>query len=121
MSVDTVLGLAGEAEIIPIVCSATGAVLNMGRSQRIATLNQTYALYARDRGCSFPGCAHPPEWCERHHIKAWVDGGRTDLDNLALLCEYHHHNFAIRGWDCTMINGLPAWIPPRWIDPTNAP
>ena len=47
-----------------------------------------------------PAATTGPEWCERHHIVAWIDGGDTDLDNLTLLCRYHHHNFAARGWDC---------------------
>ena len=31
-------------------------------------------------GCSFPGCTHPPQWCDRHHILDWILGGPTDLD-----------------------------------------
>ena len=38
-----------------------GAVLDLGRTRRIATPAQTYALIARDGGCSFPGCDHPPD------------------------------------------------------------
>jgi len=79
-------------------------------------------LIARDIGCSFPGCAHPAEWCERHHIVEWVHGGRTDLNNLTLLCRYHHHNYLARGWSCGInADGLPAWVPPRWLDPTQTP
>ena len=37
------------------------------------------ALTARDGGCSFPGCTHPPQWCDRHHILDWILGGPTDL------------------------------------------
>ena len=29
--------------------------------------------------------------CEIHHIIPWADGGRTDLNNLTLLCNRHHH------------------------------
>ena len=29
---------------------------------------------------------HPPGMGERHHIRPWIDGGTTDLDNLTLLC-----------------------------------
>ena len=83
--------------------------------------SQTVALIARDGGCSFPGCDRPPEWCERHHIVEWSRGGKTDLDNLTLLCAYHHHNFASRGWTCVMIDGLPAWIPPPWVDRERRP
>lgn len=118
LSAQEVLKLAGEADIIPVVLSRGGAVLDLGRSRRCASANQTYALMARDQGCSFPGCGARPEWCERHHIVPWVEGGSTSVDNLTLLCRYHHDNFASRGWTCEVNrDGLPVWTPPRWIDP----
>jgi HNH endonuclease len=40
----------------------------------------------RDGGGVFPGCDRPLAWCEAHHIQHWLDGGPTDLANLALLC-----------------------------------
>jgi hypothetical protein len=44
------------------------------------------------------------------------------MTNLTLLCRYHHHNFASRGWACRLNHdGLPAWIPPRHIDPDQTP
>ena len=116
------LELAAEAEIIPAVLNRSGVVLSLGRSRRIASRSQTLALIARDGGCTFPGCHHAPEWCERHHIKEWLDGGRTDLDNLTLLCRYHHHNFASRGWACRLNgDGLPEWVPPRHVDRDQVP
>ena len=49
-------------------------------------------------------------------------GGPTDLDNLTLLCTYHHHNFLARGWTCRInTNGIPEWIPPRWVDRDQKP
>ena len=121
LSVAAALRMADEAEVIPTVLNDAGGILAVGRSRRIATRTQTLALYARDGGCSFPGCDHPPEWCDRHHIVAWVDGGRTDLDNLTLLCSYHHHRFEQHGWTCRLIDGLPHWIPPVWLDPGQRP
>jgi hypothetical protein len=122
LSVREVLALADQAEVISTVLAKSGAVLTLGRSRRIASKTQTLALIARDTGCSFPGCASPPEWCERHHIRAWVDGGRTDLDNLTLLCRYHHHNFAARGWSCRLnLDGIPGWLPPKYVDPDRRP
>lgn len=122
ISTREVLRLAGQADILPAVLSAGGAVLELGRTRRIASPTQTMALIARDGGCSFPGCEHPPQWCERHHIRAWIDGGLTDLNNLTLLCRYHHQNFAGRGWTCQIDpDGLPAWTPPRWVDPQQKP
>lgn len=122
ISTAQLLELADQAEVIPTVLNSAGKVLNLGRSQRIASRAQTLALIARDGGCSFPGCAHPPEWCERHHLTAWIDGGATDLDNLTLLCRYHHHNFAGRGWACQLnIDGLPEWVPPKHVDRAQTP
>ena len=116
------LELAAEAEVIPTVLDRSGAVLTLGRSRRIASRSQTLALAVRDGGCSFPGCDLPPPWCERHHITAWVDGGRTDLDNLTLLCRYHHHNFAARGWTCRLGDDrLPLWVPPQHVDRQQVP
>ena len=97
-------------------------MLRLGRTKRIASRSQTIALHARDRGCSFPSCDTSPEWCERHHIISWIDGGATNLNNLTLLCRYHYHNFASRGWDCQInTDGLPEWRPPWWIDRTRTP
>lgn len=117
-----VLRLAHQADIVPAVMNNAGSVLALGRTRRMASASQTHALIARDQGCSFPGCDRPPEWCERHHIREWADGGLTDLENLTLLCRYHHHNFAGRGWHCRMnVDGLPEWVPPQWIDRSQQP
>lgn len=116
------LELAAEAEVVPVVLDRAGAVLTLGRSRRIASRSQTLALAVRDGGCSFPGCDQPPPWCERHHIVPWVDGGRTDIDNLTLLCRYHHHNFVSRGWTCRLgEDRLPLWVPPRHVDRSQTP
>jgi hypothetical protein len=119
---DTVRDLADQADIYTAFLNAHRVPLRLGRTRRIATRGQTIALIARDIGCSFPGCDAPPEWSERHHIVPWVDGGTTDLNNLTLLCAYHHHNFLAKGWDCHInTDGLPEWTPPWWIDKQRRP
>ena len=122
LSTPTLLTMAGQAELYPTVMNAAGVPLALGHAKRCATRHQSMALIARDVGCSFPGCAHPAEYCERHHVVPWIDGGRTDLDNLTLLCVYHHHNFLQRGWVVRMnAQGLPEWLAPRWVDPDQRP
>ncbi len=122
LPVQDLLAMADEAEIITVVRDSVGAILNLGRARRLASLPQVQALIARDGGCSFPSCERPPEWCERHHITEWVAGGQTDLDNLTLLCRYHHHHFNQRGWNCRLNQErLPEWRPPRWIDREQRP
>jgi hypothetical protein len=122
MAVSTALRWADQAEVAWCVTTPQGAVLDLYRTRRIASPSQTVALIARDGGCSFPGCDTPPSWCERHHIVAWQDGGATNLDNLTLVCRYHHRHFETGGWTCRMnADGLPVWIPPTWVDRQRRP
>lgn len=121
LTIPEALRLADEAAISLLVRDVRGAILKHGRLKRIATRAQTLALIARGRGCSFPGCDRPPEWCQRHHIVGWAEGGQTDLDNLTLLCGYHHRHFEAEGWSCRLVEGLPTWIPPHWIDRERRP
>ncbi len=65
--------------------------LNLGLSRRAANRKIRKALIARDRTCTADGCDRPHWMCEIHHIIPWAKGGRTDLNNLTLLCSRHHH------------------------------
>ena len=122
VSVANALVLADQADLAWCVKAPKGAVLDLYRSRRIASPAQTLALIARDGGCSFPGCDTAPSWCERHHIIPWQIGGDTNLDNLTLLCRYHHRHFEQGGWTCRLNqDGLPVWIPPKWIDRQQRP
>jgi hypothetical protein len=122
LPVKDALSLADETSLHLLLRDQQGMILKHGRTKRIATRVQSIALIARDRGCTFPGCDQPPEHCQRHHIVAWADGGRTDLDNLTLVvCGYHHREFERAGWGCQLADGQPQWIPPAWIDPTRTP
>lgn len=122
VSAQTVMDLADQAGIAWCVRGSRGDVLTLGRSRRLASPAQTLALFARDGGCSFPNCDVEASWCERHHVVSWIDGGPTDLTNLTLICRYHHHEFERRGWRCRITaDGLPAWIPPKWIDREQRP
>src|SRR6478735_5637181 len=58
----------------------------LGRGGRVGR----WSLWRRDRTCTYPGCTAPAGWARAHHVRHWVDGGATDLDNAALLCQRHH-------------------------------
>ena len=64
--------------------------LDVGRSSRLVTDKQWRALLLRDRCCAYPGCGSRRN-LQAHHVVHWLDGGPTDMDNLVLLCERHHH------------------------------
>ena len=82
--------LACDADILPVVFGSDGEVLDLGRAVRLFTKKQRRALWHRDKGCTYPGCEVPAGWTKAHHLIHWVDGGPTDLDYAALLCQRHH-------------------------------
>ncbi len=66
-------------------------VLGFGRSRRLASRAQRRALLRRDGGCARPGCTETRvERLHAHHLRHWLFGGRTDIDNLVLLCDVDH-------------------------------
>jgi len=89
LPISTVRRLCCDGSIIPIIENAKGEPLNVGRKVRTLTTAIRRALWARDKGCVFPGC-HCKRYVDGHHIKHWADGGETSLDNLVLLCTRHH-------------------------------
>lgn len=123
ISASTTRRLACHASVQRIVLDPAGAVLDVGRDYRTATPAQFAALIARDGGCAFPGCTRPSAWCIAHHVRHWIDGGETNLDNLVLLCGYHHRVVHHNGWDVVISadDRLPTFYPPRWIDPDREP
>lgn len=87
---ETVRKLACDGGIVPTVLGSAGEVLDLGRRRRLFSPGQLKALWVRDRHCTFPGCSTPAHWCDAHHVLHWLDGGRSDLGNAALLCGRHH-------------------------------
>ena len=64
-------------------------VLDVGRTQRLATGKQRRAIRLRQQGrCANRGCHHPIG--EVHHIVDWAYGGKTCLSNLVGLCRKCH-------------------------------
>jgi hypothetical protein len=74
-----------------------GAVLALGRRRRRPSSAIRRAARERDHGrCRFPGCES--RRADLHHIRHWVNGGRTDLANLISLCPWHHKLVHDRGY-----------------------
>jgi hypothetical protein len=121
ITTEQALTLAGDARLIPVRLTKTKEITAYGDTHRIFTERQRLAMTARDHGCSFPGCDVGPSWCQAHHITDFAISKRTSVDDGTLLCGYHHREHPTRGWTCHMINGIPHWTPPPWLDPTQTP
>jgi hypothetical protein len=113
--------IACDARIIPIMLGAKGEPLDIGRSSSTSSRAIRRAVVVRDGGCVFPACDRPPSWCDVHHVLHWADGGSTAIDNLCLLCERHHRAVHHDGWQVQLIDGLPWFVPPAWVDPSRTP
>ena len=80
-----------NAELIGMLFDGKGQPLWQGHSHRHATRRQLIALIARDRGCVL--CRAPHDQCVAHHLIPWAAPlkGKTDIDNMALVCQDCHH------------------------------
>ncbi|MEJ2861199.1 HNH endonuclease signature motif containing protein [Actinomycetospora flava] len=112
---------ACDADIVPIVLGPKSEPLDVGRLQRTVTDAIRRALNLRDGGCAFPDCTRRPRRCHAHHIHHWRDHGPTRIDNLVLLCSYHHQLLHHGHWTVTIQDGRPWFTPPDWIDPHRQP
>jgi hypothetical protein len=114
LAIDDALRLAADGGLLPAVLDDAGGILAYGNTRRLASPGMRKALFARDRGCTFPGCDRSAARSEIHHATDWALGGRTDIDNLAIACGYHNTEAPKMGWRTLMIDGIPHWQPPSW-------
>ncbi|WP_416404395.1 DUF222 domain-containing protein [Arthrobacter sp. LFS091] len=117
----TIRKIACDADIIPVLLGTDSRVLDIGRTTRIFPPHIRKAITARDGGCAFPDCTMPAPWCEAHHITYWSHGGTTGTENGTLLCSHHHHLIHKEQWTINITTGVPWFIPPPHIDPTQTP
>jgi len=116
ISAATARRLAADAGIIPMVLGGNSEVLDLGVSRRLFSRAQRIAFAERDGGCAWRNCPRPPSYTEAHHIAWWSAGGRSDLDNGALLCSRHHHLIHSHRWRIEVIDNVPWFIPPSSVD-----
>jgi 5-methylcytosine-specific restriction protein A len=113
--------LCCDAAVVPVVLNGVGQPLDVGRATRTIPDGLRRAVAARDRGCAHPGCDRPPSWTEIHHILPWEHGGETKLSNLVMLCKVHHRQTHFSEWVVRIRDGLPEFIPPRWLNKSQIP
>jgi hypothetical protein len=112
--------LACDNRVLGAIVDRHGGVLALGRTRRLVSTAQRRALMIRDGMCQYPGC-HSIRHLKAHHRVPWSAGGRTDLDNLILLCQWHHtvvHEGGVsitandEGWLFTKPDGQPCqpWV-----------
>lgn len=89
--------LACDCRLEPVRVDKDHKPIGVGRITRTVPAYIYRQLRKRDRTCVFPGCGRHRR-LHAHHVLAWARGGRTDLDNLVLICSSHHKLVHEGGW-----------------------
>jgi len=90
----------GEAAIEAILCdgiievtarTSDGTPLTLGRRTRAISPQLRRFILDRDgAACTITGCTSRYR-LHVHHIVQWINGGRSDPENLTTVCWFHHH------------------------------
>ncbi|MCH7900217.1 MAG: DUF222 domain-containing protein [Acidobacteria bacterium] len=103
--------------VLETVITDGSQVVGVGRNSRTIPGWLRRLIHHRDGGrCQFHGCGNKG-WLQVHHIRHWSLGGATDLDNLILLCGFHHRFVHEHGWHITTSDDgafqfrKPDWTP----------
>ena len=135
-----VLGEGNEAVIFDVTSDSNGD-LRASRpvrsdqpvKQRFATRAQRLLLGLVQPFCAHPGCKIPAIKCQAHHLTAYKQGGATSVENMALLCEFHHprnddsQHQEYQGHYVKDEQGIVGWqqhgspLPPRRYNSRNLP
>jgi Domain of unknown function (DUF222)/HNH endonuclease len=112
LSPETARRLLCHGRVQAVLEEPAGQPLRMGRIAREPTAAMLRQVRYRDRECRFPGCGSR-RFTQAHHIVWWERGGATDLENLILLCTFHHRLVHELGWSLTRrSDGEVRWYRP---------
>jgi hypothetical protein len=101
--------LAMDANVTRIITRGRSEPLDVGFTTRSVPPALAKAVIFRDRHCRFEHCAAPPWACDVHHRRPWAQGGPTSLDNLGLLCWFHHEHVHRNGADRLTADAEGKW------------
>jgi Domain of unknown function (DUF222) len=109
---ETARRLACNARVQAVIEDGRGEPFQLGRLSREPSEALMRQLRYRDVECRFPGCG-ARRFTQAHHIVWWGNGGRTDPDNLLLICFFHHKLVHEHGWTVRRgSDGVPEWFLP---------
>ena len=109
---ETAKRLLCSSRVQAMIEDGMGQPVGVGRMAREPSAWMLRQLRYRDSECRFPGCG-ARRFTQAHHIEWWERGGRTDLDNLLLVCTFHHKLVHEFGWTVSRAReGTVRWSHP---------
>lgn len=124
-------GLTGGGTILPmsdvirlarhsrhyLVIFDKGKALALYHTKRLASPGQRIVLYAKDRGCSAPGCDVKGYYCDVHYVTDYSKCHTTDVNDLTFAGGPQHRLLRPGGWTTRKnARGDTEWIPPPHLD-----
>jgi hypothetical protein len=104
-----------NARVQTVIEDRAGEIVGLGRVSREPAPWMLRQVRYRDKECRFPGCG-ARRFTQAHHIEWWRDGGRTDLQNLLLICSFHHKLVHEYGWRVKREpDGTVTWLQPGGV------
>ena len=109
---ESVRRLLCNARIQTVIEDENANVIAIGPLHREPPVWMQRQVRYRDKECRFPGCG-AKAYTEAHHVKFWSHGGRTKLENLLLICSFHHMLVHELRWRVTRSrDGTVTWFRP---------
>jgi hypothetical protein len=113
---ETARRLLCGARVQAVIEDKDGQPVGLGRMTRVPTSWMIRELRYRDLECQFPGCG-ARRFTKAHHIRWWEHGGPTNLENLLLVCTFHHKLVHEYGW--SVVRKKDGTV--RWFRPDGTP
>ena len=98
---ETARRLCCDAVVETVIHDRDNITIGVGRNSRtVPGWLRRQVEYRDGYRCRWVGCG-ARHWLQVHHVIHWADRGPTNLDNLVLLCGYHHRFLHHHGWTIT--------------------
>lgn len=94
---ETLRRLMCDCRLQVLALDESGQAVVLSEAARTVSPRMRRVLFQRDQGCIFPGCERV-RFLHAHHRRFRRHHGPTSVDNLDLLCRYHHRLVHEGGW-----------------------
>jgi hypothetical protein len=112
---ETARRLLCNGRVQTVIEDGTGQPVRLGRLSREPSASMMRQLRYRDVECTFPACG-ARRFTQAHHIVWWEHGGSTDVENLVLVCTFHHKLVHEYRWSVQrQDDGTTRWFRPDGI------
>ncbi|MFN2462800.1 MAG: hypothetical protein ABR573_02725 [Candidatus Dormibacteria bacterium] len=114
LSVAALGRLSCDASVTHIKLDDRLLPVGISRLKRQLSKREMRALRELHPQCVRPGCRRPASQCDAHHITWWSRGGKTVIEDMCMVCPFHHWQIHEGGWNVARTEDRRfVWVPPK--------